>query len=610
MRIKTRLDLALSAGFAVVLLVAVMSLIGAAGLVDTIDKVERSRTVDTRLDRVLEDLIDIETGTRGYVLTGVDSFLAPYDRASHALPADLLALRKAIAATGATPERDDQLELLVTPKLAHAAEIVEKRRTEGLLPAAAMVGESQGKMLMDDARRLIGEMDSAEEVQLRIYTARERTRARRTLMLVLVSTVGMGLVVLLGVLMVRRSLTTPLAALAVAARRAGRGEWDTSLEQRNDEFGDLERAFAEMVEARRAAELHARQLVDDAPEPFFLANLEGQFTDVNRAACQLLDYSRDELLDKSINDLIPAEDVPRLAAENTKLRVPGAVHVGEWHLRARSGQLIPVEVSSKIFPDGRWQAFVRDLRDRKLLEEERQNALLAREGLIAVVSHDLKNPLNAIQLRNRLIERNLGDPKALEHCASVRRSVDTMQRMIRGLLDSASLEAGRLRLELEDHDLGEIVDEVLDVLAPVAGDAGIELRGRVERGKRIRFDRDRIAQVLYNLIGNALKFTPSGGTVTVKAEYRVDDVLVSVIDTGAGIASEALPRIFDRFFTSGGRVGGTGLGLEIAKGLVESHGGTIWASSTQGDGSTFSFTLPMSGAAIVRHAAPQHVPNT
>ncbi|MGE5186365.1 MAG: sensor histidine kinase, partial [Acidobacteriota bacterium] len=255
------------------------------------------------------------------------------------------------------------------------------------------------------------------------------------------------------------------------------------------------------------------------------------------------------------------------------------------------------EVSAKILSDGRWQAFVHDLTDRRRLEDERQAGIRAREALIAVVSHDLKNPLNAIELRELLLERRASDPAVREHAASVRRSVATMQRMIRGLLDAARLETGVLRLDLEDHDLAEVAAEVVEVLAPVADDQKIALRVRAQPGTPRRFDRDRVAQVLYNLVGNALRFTPEGGAITIAVDYTEELARVSVTDTGAGIAPEALPRIFDRFYTTAGRLGGTGLGLDIAKGLVEAHGGTITASSTLGEGSTFAFTLPVTAAA-------------
>ncbi|HSD88201.1 MAG TPA: HAMP domain-containing sensor histidine kinase, partial [Kofleriaceae bacterium] len=209
------------------------------------------------------------------------------------------------------------------------------------------------------------------------------------------------------------------------------------------------------------------------------------------------------------------------------------------------------------------------------------------------VSHDLKNPLNAIELRERVLERRTTEPAIKEHTLTVRRTVATMQRMIRGLLDAASIQAGKLKITKDEHDLADVIASVVDVLSPVAKDQGIELRVTCAAGSKRTFDHDRIEQVLYNLVSNALKFTPEGGSITISIDYTPTETLVSVADTGAGIDPDALPKIFDKFFTTGGRSAGTGLGLDIAKSLVEAHGGRIWAESTVDVGSTFSFSLPV-----------------
>jgi signal transduction histidine kinase len=167
-----------------------------------------------------------------------------------------------------------------------------------------------------------------------------------------------------------------------------------------------------------------------------------------------------------------------------------------------------------------------------------------------------------------------------------------MKRQIRGLLDAASLEAGHLRLAPDTYDLHDVVGELLEVLGPVATDLGLTLVRDVRPGTVRRFDRDRIVQVLFNLVGNALKFTPAGGSVTVLAEERGSATAITVRDTGAGIPPEAVSQIFDRFYTKGGNSPGTGLGLDIARGLIEAHGGALTVTSKIGEGSAFTFTLP------------------
>jgi PAS domain S-box-containing protein len=229
------------------------------------------------------------------------------------------------------------------------------------------------------------------------------------------------------------------------------------------------------------------------------------------------------------------------------------------------------------------------------LYDELQTAVRAREDLIAVVSHDLKNPLGAIAMREQLLERE-NDPHLTAHAQSVRRSIATSLRLIGGLLDMARLDAGQLRLDLADHDLAALVDDVVDALAPLASERGVAIERRIPPGASVRCDRERVIQVLSNLIANAIKFARDNGTIAVRAERCGSELLLVVSDTGVGIAPDALPHVFERYFTKD-RGRGTGLGLPIAKALVEAHGGRLWATSELDKGSTFSFTLPNQASA-------------
>ena len=590
MTLRRKLGAAFVAALVIVLGVSALSWLGESLFARTVARVDHTYEVVDALDSVLEDLTDIETGARGFAMTGQDRFLEPYQRGSSQLDVDLAAARALVSDAPSALARLDKLGRIAHERLGQSRTIIDLRRTSGLQGAAAAIAEGRGKDLMDAARDELDALQAEQRQELAAETDNARARSRFALVLIVVSAVAMVLVVVLGLTSVRRTVVRPIAELATAARRAGRGDWRPVVPQRQDEIGELATELARMFDLRQEAEKRLRELIADAPIPFFLADLDGRYVDVNAAACTLLGYTREELVGKTIVDLIQPEDVPRLEASKQAMLVAGAVDVQEWQLRAKSGELVPVEISARILADGRWQALVHDLRDRKRLEEERAETMRVREQLIAVVSHDLKSPLNAIELRATLAARH-GDAKVQEHCVSIRRSVAAMQRMIRGLLDASSLEAGKLRLELDDHDLVDIANEVVDTLQPVAVDREVTLICTGTRGTPRRIDRDRIAQVIYNLVGNALKFTPAGGSVTLDVVHEESETRVSVADTGAGIAAEALPRIFDRFYTSGGRLGGTGLGLEIAKGLVEAHGGKIRATSSPGQGSTFTFTI-------------------
>jgi signal transduction histidine kinase len=169
-----------------------------------------------------------------------------------------------------------------------------------------------------------------------------------------------------------------------------------------------------------------------------------------------------------------------------------------------------------------------------------------------------------------------------------------MNRLIQDLLDVARMEAGQLTVERAQLSAGGLIAEAVDMQRPLASSSSLELRVDVDPDvAEVWGDRNRLLQVFENLIGNAIKFTQAGGRITAGATSRDDEVVFWVADTGDGIPSEHLPRVFDRFWqaTRTGREG-AGLGLPIAKGIVEAHGGRIWAESTAGSGSTFFFTIP------------------
>jgi signal transduction histidine kinase len=247
----------------------------------------------------------------------------------------------------------------------------------------------------------------------------------------------------------------------------------------------------------------------------------------------------------------------------------------------------------------------------EVAEQQAQRAVRTREEVLAVVSHDLKNPLGSIALSTQLLRRLLPPGEEGErmrkHTHTIERSVERMDRLIRDLLDMASLQAGQVKLDLGRYAVDDLVREGLTLLEPLAIEKHIVLRTRLPRERLwVRCDRDRVFQVLSNLVGNALKFTPEGGTVTVEVMSEVAFVCFSVRDTGPGIPAEALPHLFEPFWqVEGTGKKGTGLGLTISRGLVEAHGGQLEVESEQGQGSTFSFTLPQASFPAEREPAPK-----
>ena len=228
----------------------------------------------------------------------------------------------------------------------------------------------------------------------------------------------------------------------------------------------------------------------------------------------------------------------------------------------------------------------------------------ARQGLIAAVSHDLRTPLASLRVMVEAIADGVADDPATirRYVGAMERETVSLGRLIDDLFEMARLDAGQLALRLAPSQVDALVAETLDLMGAQADQHQIALRAWVDSGlPPVMVDADRIQRVLTNLIQNAIRHTPVDGSVTVDAADLGRDVQVNVRDTGEGIAEDDLPHVFDRFYRGdkarsrdAGR-GGAGLGLAIARRLIEAHGGRIWVAQPPGGGSVFSFTLPKVG---------------
>jgi signal transduction histidine kinase len=224
-----------------------------------------------------------------------------------------------------------------------------------------------------------------------------------------------------------------------------------------------------------------------------------------------------------------------------------------------------------------------------------ERASRMRDDVLAVVAHDLRNPLHTLQLSAQaMAEPNMTVPMRQRQVRLITRLVESMNRLIDELLDIGRIEAGSFPVSKAPIRLKSVLDDTVSTFAPQARERGISLtREDVSPLGIVVCDRDQVMRVLWNLVGNAVKFTPPSGRVTLIAGRDHDMVEISVTDTGPGLSEEDLALVFERFWQADRtRRFGTGLGLVIAKGIVEGHGGSIWAESTMGHGSAFHVSLP------------------
>ena len=227
--------------------------------------------------------------------------------------------------------------------------------------------------------------------------------------------------------------------------------------------------------------------------------------------------------------------------------------------------------------------------------EDAERATRTRDEVLAVVSHDLRNSLNLVLMNaGFLLNTSKLDASAQKHVEMVYRAAGQMNRLIQDLLDVSGLEAGQLSMQPQPEAVVPMVREACAMYEGAAAEKSVTLDCEVDSDTPdVIADRERILQVFGNLIGNALKFTPAGGSVAVRVEKGADRVTFAVRDTGPGIDAAHLPHVFDRFWQARRSGDGAGLGLSISRGIVLAHGGQIEAVSDAGAGSTFRFTLPV-----------------
>ncbi len=365
-------------------------------------------------------------------------------------------------------------------------------------------------------------------------------------------------------------------------------------------FTELATERKQVEAALRQSEDHFRTIFEQATDGILIVDAQTRYLDANSAGCQMLGYSREELLKLSVADTIIPDEVLRIGPEITRLQ-GGNVMRSEWRLRRRDGSILLGEIAAKLLPDGRMQAFLRDITERQQADDERKrliNELMARnvemESFVYTISHDLKAPLITISgfavLLAKDIEHN-DKERVRDSIREIKKAVDGMQQLIEGLLMLS--RTGQIPGEPEDVDLHALLSEVQARCASYIERERATIRV-VSPLPRLHVDRPRFSQVLQNLLDNGIKFHRTGvaPVVEIGAEADKGGVRLYVRDNGIGVEKRYQEKIFGLFERLDTEREGTGVGLTIARRIVEQHGGRLWIESEPGGGSTFWISLP------------------
>jgi PAS domain S-box-containing protein len=421
--------------------------------------------------------------------------------------------------------------------------------------------------------------------------------------------------------MLQQQISEPILALAETAKAIStRGDYSVRATKRGkDELGLLTDAFNQMLtqihdqdEALRESAERVRAVLNSAVSAVIVMDAGGKITDWNARAEKKFGLTHLKALGREMAELI----IPPRHRETVRCQMEDFVATGEGSTLNRliemsalrqDGSEFPVELSISPIKTGEvvtFCAFITNITERKKGEaalkakQEAESANKAKSEFLSRMSHELRTPLNAILGFGQLLERH--NPTEIQrtrvdHITTAGRH---LLKLINEVLDISRIESGTLQLSLEPVSIADVLKEALDLMRPLATERLIELSASscVDATSFVLADRQRLIQVLLNLIGNAVKYTPQGGKATVSCSSCPNDMLrVAVRDTGPGIAAENLKRLFtpfDRLGAEQSSVEGTGLGLALSQRLIEAMSGSVGVESTVGEGSTFWVELP------------------
>ena len=351
---------------------------------------------------------------------------------------------------------------------------------------------------------------------------------------------------------------------------------------------------------------YIENLVENAADLIISTNLDDHILTWNRGAEVLFGYRKDEVIGKHLSILLPPERFHELEEMRAKVQISGALRDIEIRSKKKDGVLIYLSLSVSPIRDleGKIVGFLRvakDITEKKRYERRLKELDKMKSDFVSNVSHELRTPLTSIKGSvDNMLDGLTGslNEKQIRYLNRIKSNTDRLSRLINDLLDLSRIESGRVEVRPTTLPLTALAEEVAEHMKALAAEKLIRIEvPPPDPSVTVWADRDKVTQVLMNLIGNAVKFTPQDGKITVALEKNGNDYIqISVADTGPGILPEEQNKIFSKFYQVANidkqKPKGSGLGLAISKALVEMHGGKIWMDSEVGRGSTFYFTLP------------------
>ena len=417
----------------------------------------------------------------------------------------------------------------------------------------------------------------------------------RTTIAIVLALIGAASLVIIALVALARMITRPVRRLTLAAEGIASGHLDQQIRfHSGDEIGRLSRAFNNMslsVRSGMAAVSDERnrlkEVLNGLADGVILTDSERVVALANHAAAKLFGGDVQKITGKRIIEAThdhEVDDVVRECLEQNSERSAQLESTSGRFLRVVAVPITAARIRGAL-------VLLQDLTELRGLQTMRKE-------FVGNISHELRTPLAAMKaIVETLRDGAISDEKvAGDFLDRLEAEVEGMTQMATEIIELSRIESGATKLILEPFDLNALIGDVITRLSPQADRKGLSVAARQQSDLPLVLgDRDRIQQVVLNILHNAIKFTPAGGNVIAATSRGDDSVIVEISDTGVGISQEDLPHIFERFFKvdRSRASGGTGLGLAIAKHIVQAHGGSVWVRSQPGAGSTFGFSLPV-----------------
>ena len=572
---------------------------------DATDLVEHTYEVLESIDLALTRLVDAETGHRGYLLTKNRDFLQPYEGAAAETHALLGRLTNLVTDSPAQQERARRLSALVDDRLQEMASVLELSENGDASGTTARLSAGVGKRLMDDVRTVAAEMRAAEDTLLTQRAAQARL-ARR-------SALAFGVASLLVALL--------LAVVAVSVER--------NFERRHLVLTKETQARAAAERQALAAALTLQQIetfnkniLDHSGDCIQVLDPDGRVVLVNPPGLALLEVDDPNGLvgDSWTITWLDDAGLARQAIDDAIAKGEGRFHAFRPTVKGtpKWWDVIVTPIRDAEEVDGvpatvqKLVTVSRDITEQKHAEQERAQLLASeraarseaeraarlKDDFVSTLSHELRTPLNAILGWIGVLKQQQSPDTLAKAIDVIDRNSRRQSQMVDDLLDVSRIMSGKMRLDVHSVDVASVIEEAVASAQPAADAKGVRLVKVLGSAAIIQGDTGRLQQIVWNLVSNAIKFTPRGGLVQVTLRKVDSHVQIQVSDSGQGITADVLPHVFQRFRQGDASAtrhhGGLGLGLAIVRNLVEMHGGSVEAASGgEALGSVFSVRLPL-----------------